>query len=196
MSSHHFVKEGQEPALVIMEALELNRVEPLLEWVPLVIVSDAVLEDVRMWGIKIDVVVSTIVPADQISEILSDQFPLQILPVESSENSITAILKFLSARKQAAVNFLMSPTAEHFILLEKFQEMNINIISDTEKWSLCHAHFNKWMAAKSTLFIREIGSNNALNLEGLTLKDGQAISHQDGVISIHSSTPFWVGEPL
>lgn len=196
MSSHHFVKEGQEPALVIMEALELNRVEPLLEWVPLVIVSDVVLEDVTMWGIKIDVVVNAVIPRDQINEILSDQFPLQIIPVKSFENSITAILNFLSAREQAAVNFLMTPSAEHFILLEKFQEMNINIISDSEKWSLCHAHFNKWMAAKSTLFIRETGSNNALNLEGLTLTDGQAISHQDGVVSIRSSAPFWVGEPL
>lgn len=196
MSSHHFVKEGQEPALVIMEALGLHLAEPLLEWVPLVIVSDAVLEDVKMWGIKIDVVVSTVVPAEQIREILSDQFPLQIIPARSSENMITVLLNFLSDRNQAAVNFLMAPSAERFRLLEKFSEMNINLISGFEKWSLCHRHFEKWMMAKSTLWIRKMDNENALHLEGLTLSDGQAISHQDGVVSIHSSSPFWVGEPL
>ena len=40
MSSHHFVKEGQEPALLIMDALSLALIEPLLEWAPQVIVCE------------------------------------------------------------------------------------------------------------------------------------------------------------
>src|SRR5688572_29696680 len=124
MSSHHFDKEGQEPALVIIDALSLELAEPLLEWVPLVIISDTILEDVKVWGIKIDVVASSVLQEDEIREMLSDQFPLQIIPVKSSENIITAILNFLSAGKQAAVNFLMTPSAPRFTLLENFSELN------------------------------------------------------------------------
>ena len=56
MSSHHFVKEGQEPALFILDNIPFQYAESLLEWVPLVMVADRALENVLHWGIKIDVV--------------------------------------------------------------------------------------------------------------------------------------------
>ncbi len=43
MSSHHFVKEGQEPALFILDNIPFHYAESLLEWVPLVMVADRAL---------------------------------------------------------------------------------------------------------------------------------------------------------
>src|SRR5690349_6043129 len=100
MSSHHFVKEGQEPALIIVDALSLELAEPLLEWVPLVIVLDRVLEDVKSWGIKIDVVIQSTLEMGQIKDLVSDQFPLQIIPGKPEEDSISTALNFYASSKQ------------------------------------------------------------------------------------------------
>src|SRR5687767_7172608 len=79
VSSHHFVKEGQEPALAILEAYSLEAVEPLLEWAPLVIVAEAAIDEVVRWGIKIDVVVAKEEKARQLFDQLSDQGPIKFL---------------------------------------------------------------------------------------------------------------------
>ncbi len=61
MSSHHFVKEQQEPALLILETegFDVDRISPLLEWVPTVLVSQNVVETVISWGVKVDVILSS-----------------------------------------------------------------------------------------------------------------------------------------
>ena len=57
MSSHHIVRDDQEPALIIANGLACNTelLGQLLEWSPLVIVLDAAIERVLDLGIKVDV---------------------------------------------------------------------------------------------------------------------------------------------
>ena len=57
MSSHHIIRDKQEPALIIAngEACSLDMVEQLLEWSPTVIVLDGAIERVVSLGIKVDV---------------------------------------------------------------------------------------------------------------------------------------------
>jgi len=57
MSSHHIIRDKQEPALIIAngEACSLDLVEQLLEWSPTVVVLDGALERVISLGIKVDV---------------------------------------------------------------------------------------------------------------------------------------------
>lgn len=57
MSSHHIVRDDQEPALIIANGLACNNelLGQLLEWSPLVIVLDAAIERVLELGIKVDV---------------------------------------------------------------------------------------------------------------------------------------------
>src|SRR6187402_1560525 len=103
MSSHHFVKEGQEPALIIVDALGLELTEPLLEWVPQVIVLNDIIEDVKNWGIKIDVVIRSSCSEDQLNELLSHQFPFQIVLCKHDDTLVTALL-FLENAGQSSVN--------------------------------------------------------------------------------------------
>jgi thiamine pyrophosphokinase len=58
MSSHHIVKDNQEPALVIAdgEACSSDLLGQLLEWSPHVVVLDGALERVKRLGVKVDVV--------------------------------------------------------------------------------------------------------------------------------------------
>lgn len=58
MSSHHFVKDKQEPALIIANGEECSNdlLNQLLEWNPYVLVLDGALDRVLMKGIKVDAV--------------------------------------------------------------------------------------------------------------------------------------------
>ena len=57
MSSHHIVREKQEPALIIAngEACSFDLLGQLLEWSPFVVVLDQAIHRVIELGIKIDV---------------------------------------------------------------------------------------------------------------------------------------------
>ena len=57
MSSHHIVRDDQEPALIIANGAECSNelLGQLLEWSPLVIVLDSAMERVVALGIKVDV---------------------------------------------------------------------------------------------------------------------------------------------
>ena len=56
MSSHHIVKEGQEPALIIAngESCSTELLGQLLEWSPFVVVLDGAINRVLDLGIKVD----------------------------------------------------------------------------------------------------------------------------------------------
>ena len=57
MSSHHIVRDDQEPALIIANGASCSEelMGQLLEWSPLVIVLDSAIERVLELGIKVDV---------------------------------------------------------------------------------------------------------------------------------------------
>ena len=57
MSSHHIIRDKQEPALIIANGEEctMDLLEQLLEWSPTVVVLDGAIERVISLGIKVDV---------------------------------------------------------------------------------------------------------------------------------------------
>jgi thiamine pyrophosphokinase len=57
MSSHHIVRDDQEPALIIANGASCDPelLGQLLEWSPLVIVLDSAMERVMKLDIKVDV---------------------------------------------------------------------------------------------------------------------------------------------
>lgn len=62
MSSHHFVKEGQEPPLVLLTWSDKlgDTAQQLLAWQPLFVVHHSVLEKVLSVGLKPDVIVGEV----------------------------------------------------------------------------------------------------------------------------------------
>src|SRR5690349_14901404 len=106
MSSHHFVKEGQEPALLILDPFALDPIEPLLEWAPLVVVVDQALEKVWHWGFKIDVVVTIPEQIEELTNRVAHQMPLTILHSRTNESALTTALSFLKEKKQSSVNII------------------------------------------------------------------------------------------
>src|SRR5262245_23981535 len=112
MSSHHFVKEGQEPALLILDAPTFDVVGPLLEWAPLVVVAQQAVEMVLSWNIKIDVVLAIEKDISDLTKQLSNQAPLKILSYSAEESPLANALHFLIRTKQSAVNILANDGVE------------------------------------------------------------------------------------
>jgi len=194
MSSHHFVKEGQEPALFVVEKSLFQFAEPLLEWVPLVMVLDHVLEDVLQWGIKIDIVLQHKIPISKVEELVINQQPVQILPAELG-HVISKGLQFFVDNGYEAVNIIGSPRDEVFKEVERLtNKLQVGIYDEQVKWSfITSGLFEKWMPAGYNFFIRSDVTAPLLT-EGIAQKGPGWQTLSEKIVTIKSETPFWVGE--
>jgi len=101
MSSHHIIREDQEPALLIMDAdaVEFEQVQELLKWSPTVMVTEQSLPEVLSWGIKIDIVIAHESIISNLTASLVDQSPVKLLSYCNKEEALSRALYFLIESK-------------------------------------------------------------------------------------------------
>jgi hypothetical protein len=192
MSSHHFVKEGQEPALLIIDPLGLTLAEPLLEWSPLVVCSSYAVERVLDWGIKLDVVIAPENLVEELKPKLATQAPLKILSSDNNHVLETA-LYFLITLKQPAVNILAKDETSLFSALENFTDkINISVITPSIRWSAISSDYKKWLPSKSKIYLYNY--HGSPTSDNLTNKNGYWEVAVDGFVELSGSRPFWLGE--
>ena len=196
MSSHHFVKEGQEPALVILDAPTFDVVGPLLEWAPLVVVAQHAVDDVLLWNIKMDVVLADEKSVPELTNELADQSPLTVLSHQPGESPLVNGLHFLIRKKQTGVNIFASDIDSTILQVEAFVDhLQISIINEGVKWScVTTGHFEKWVSSGTPLFLRESKPQQSIDLKGLRKVNAYFQAVDDGMIRIESDAIFWVGE--
>jgi len=195
VSSHHFVKEDQEPALLILDAraISFEKVQELLEWSPTVIVSESVLDEVAGWGIKVDVVVCTPAGLEPLAKSLVDQAPLKFLSCNQSEEFLSTVLYYSIAAKYKAIHVLLSDQ-NLFEDIQKITGIDVEVFCEDKKWSFVRSgRFKKWVAKGIQFFTFPLFSDNIFQTQGL---DSQLHSLQDGKIRIERGEPFWVAEAL
>jgi hypothetical protein len=195
MSSHHFVREGQEPALLISDPVDFFLAGPLLEWAPLVIVTSHALDHVLDWNIKVDVVITTPELVDNLREKLLSQIPVKIITSDQGTEIETAFY-FLIASKHQAVSILANDAK--FIIAKAgdfMDKLAISVLSMSGKYSgISSGIFKKWLPAGSRLQfygLDKMPSSNNLRKSG---EETEVI--QDGIIELAHSSPFWVRETL
>lgn len=182
MSSHHIIREDQEPALLIMDAraVSMELIQELLEWSPTVIVFDHALDAVINWGIKVDVVIAAVDRVTKLTTLLQNQFPLKILSFNSPDEALSTALYFLIAKKQKAVNVIGTETLESF---EPFSALDISVLNQDKRWSFIrNGYYQKWLPAGRTVEIYP--SNDKPDLH----------TQVDGVVMIKRDGSFWVNE--
>jgi hypothetical protein len=193
MSSHHIVREDQEPALLILNAhaISFEKIQELLEWMPTVIVTESEIETVVAWGIKVDVV---LVPEDKVSywrEQLIEQSPVKIISFDGAEDNIDSAFQYLKSSKATAVNCLLKTEVE----LTKFEGSSFDVdgfIANT-RWSwIKSGHIEKWMPKESRLQILPIEVRN----EFAEFTESGWLIEKDGIVKLESHNPFWLGEEL
>lgn len=109
MSSHHFVRDKQEPALMIAngEACNEEVIGQLLEWNPFVLVLDGALERVLQLGIKIDAVLGDFDHRFPSEEWLGIQEDIRVVHTPDQEfTDFQKGIEFLIAEGFAAVNII------------------------------------------------------------------------------------------
>lgn len=182
MSSHHIIREDQEPALLIDAHTDedLESIQQLLEWSPTVIVTEQALEQVLRWGTKIDVVIALEAHLEELRITLTDQLPLKILSCNSATEVIDTALYFLTDSKQKAVNVISDSSLESF---EKFSALDVAVIQKGKRWVLIRTgNFEKWLPAGTAVETYPKGFHSEAPLE------------KDGIIALHRNHSFWIAE--
>jgi hypothetical protein len=196
MSSHHFVKEGQEPALLITDALQFNHIGSLLEWAPLVIVLENALDYALLWGIKADIVISTTESLHETEIKIAHQVPVKILSCSTADDFFKTAMELLIVRGERYVTVCVREHGTYFKMAEEYKDaLEITLFDGKHKWSaIPTAKFTKWLPAGSTLSVRSSSSFQVKEGE-VKVAGNDIFILKDSLICIESTDFFWIGEP-
>jgi hypothetical protein len=202
MSSHHFVKEQQEPAVFILDAesIQFDGISGLLEWVPTILVIEKALSKVLSWGIKIDVILASSDFQKENSQVLEAQYPVKFLTVEN-EDFLTEGLNYLLSSKQEAVHLIGVSHQRTFELQQKLELMNLTLIDgDWKYYPVKSGKFKKWFVESSIHIHGKEGMPVEIkNSEGeilLPITYATMIEVPEGITEITAPGTFWIGEEI
>jgi hypothetical protein len=180
MSSHHIVREKQEPALYIhhLGAFDEESLGQLLEWSPTIVVAASEYEKAISLGLKVDVVVG-------LSENLEIQENTKF--VYASSENLQTVVKYLIAERYPAVNII---SKEHRFddLAEFLPEINIVLFTDIQKSYAVKPGFSVWKPAGTIFRIDIISYFETSNLE--PKNNGDFLVLKDGFVSFIFTTDY------
>lgn len=209
MSSHHIVRDDQEPALIIANgaSCSFELLGQLLEWSPIVVVLDNAIERVLQLDIKIDVLLGDF-DGDFDPEIYKEkQFPLEIVHTPNQDKTdLEKAFDYLIEKGHKAVNVIWATgkRADHTItnitnIVSYRDKLKIVILDDHSKIFLLPNKFEKWYTKNTPISLIPIGKVSGistqnlfypLNNEELTIGYRTGSSNhvtEDGIVKIEHS---------
>lgn len=167
MSSHHIVKDNQEPALIIAngESCTAELLGQLLEWSPFVVVLDRAMERVIELGIKVDVLLGDFDRGFEPEHFLEKQFPLTIIHTPDQEKTdLEKAFDYLIEKGHVAANVVWATgkRADHTItnltsLINYKMQLKVVVLDDYSKVFLLPKNYQKWYPKNTTLSLIPIG---------------------------------------
>jgi len=177
MSSHHFVKENQEPALIIAngQSCEIDLLNQLLEWSPLVIVLDGAINRVIDLGIKFDVLLGDFDHIENNQQLLSEQSDIKIIHTpDQNKTDLEKAIEFLIQKGQKAVNIVwatglrMDHTFNNIITLAKYTEQISCVMLDNySRIFVLPKRFIKYYVKGQVLSLFPLGDVSNITTQGL-----------------------------
>ncbi len=177
MSSHHIVRDDQEPALIIANgaACSMELLNELLEWNPLVIVLDSAITRVLELGIKVDVLIGDFDRDFDYEYYKNLQYPIEIVKLEEQETyDIDKAINYLINRKIPAANVVwatgkrMDHTFTNITNLIKYQEViKLVMIDDYSKIFPLQKNFVKWYPKETILSLIPVGTVDGISTKNL-----------------------------
>ncbi|MFY7739746.1 MAG: thiamine diphosphokinase [Flavobacterium sp.] len=209
MSSHHIVRDDQEPALIIANgaSCSFELLGQLLEWSPIVVVLDNAIDRVLQLNIKIDVLLGDF-DDDFNPEIYKEkQFPLEIVHTPNQDKTdLEKAFDYLIEKGHKAVNVVWATgkRADHTItnitnIVGYRNKLKIVILDDHSKVFLLPNKFEKWYTKNTPISLIPIGKVRGittqnlfypLNNEELTIGYRTGSSNhvtEDGIVKIEHS---------
>lgn len=187
MSSHHIVREKQEPALYIhhLGNFDEEYLGQLLEWSPTLIVAASQYEKVISMGLKVDVVFGN---DESIS--IQENTKWMFAPMES----LPTVVKYLISEKYPAVN-IISVENKFDDLAGFLNQINIVLFTEAEKSYAIKKDFSVWKPAGSIFKIDIISYFETDNLK--QIENGDFIVIKDGFVSFDFMVDYlFLSEPL
>jgi thiamine pyrophosphokinase len=191
MSSHHIVREKQEPALLIMQIDEFDEeyLGQLLEWSPTILVSETEVDKVLSLGIKIDAIFTKELKG------LNSQEHVRLLP--AGNDVVESALKYLVAEGYPAVNIITN----HFQAKEYLfyvDLIDLVIFNNDKKIYPIKSGFSKWKSEGEEVIILHPELIHEFSFSGLKkIDDTNYQTLKDGFFSFTFEPPFiFIAEKL
>jgi thiamine pyrophosphokinase len=177
MSSHHIVRDDQEPALIIANgaACSMELMGQLLEWSPLVIVLDSAIQRVIELGIKVDVLLGDFDRGFDPEYYRTLQYPLEIVHTpDQNKTDLEKAFDYLIARKFPAVNVIWATgrRADHTItnitnIVRFSKQLKIVMLDDNSKIFQLPAKYEKWYPAATPISLIPVGKVSGISSTNL-----------------------------
>lgn len=168
MSSHHIVRDDQEPALIIANgaACSIELLNQLLEWSPLVIVLDSAIDRVLELSIKVDVLLGDFDRGFQPEEYHEKQYPLEIVYAPNQDKTdLEKAFDYLIEKGHKAVNVVWATgrridhTLHNLTIAATYQQqLKIVFFDDYSKVFLLPKKYQKWYAKDTIISLIPIGT--------------------------------------
>jgi thiamine pyrophosphokinase len=178
MSSHHIIREGQEPALIIAngESCSNELLGQLLEWSPFVVVLDGAINRVLELGIKIDVLLGDFDSKNHAVEQIQSQQKIEIVHTpDQNKTDLQKGIEFLIARNFDAVNIIWATgrRADHNLsnttdIVRYQQQINIVLHDDYSKIFQLPKRYQKWYVKDTFLSLMPVGVVSGVTTQGLS----------------------------
>ncbi len=177
MSSHHIVKDEQEPALIIANgaACSYELLAQLLEWSPIVMVLDGAINRVLNLGIKVDIVLGDFDSIDNINELSQHQQPIKIIHTpDQNKTDLEKGIEYLIKEGHKAINIIWATghRADHNIsnitnIVRYKNDVSIVVYDDFSKIYCLPKYFKKWYVKNTPISLIPIGVVDGINSNGL-----------------------------
>ncbi len=177
MSSHHIVRDDQEPALIIANgaSCSMELMNQLLEWSPFVIVLDSAIERVIDLNIKIDVLLGDFDRDFDANFYKEKQFPIEIVHTpDQDKTDLEKAFDYLVEKGHKAVNVVWATgkrtdhTMANITNIVRFRDkLKIVILDDHSKVFLLPNKFEKWYPANTPISLIPVGNVSGISTENL-----------------------------
>lgn len=181
MSSHHIVREKQEPALLIMslEGFDSEHLGQILEWSPTVMVHEDIYDLADSLALKVDAVISS-------NPDFNAQESTRI--ILTTDDSLEDAMKYLVGEKYPAVNII----TQEFVLKDYalfVDDIDLVVFIAGQKIFPVRSGFSKWQPAGET--VQVMHEVNHISTSGLIGADDHMFeTEKDGFYSLTFDQPF------
>ena len=181
MSSHHIVRENQEPALLIQDFQALNSeyLGQILEWSPTILSDDNNADFLISEGIKIDILFTE-------EERYFPQEDTKIIFIQ--QNYLHDAINYLIAHNYKAVNILVDRIDEQ--LQQYADKINIVLFCQGVRYVFVRSFFEKWKPKDNIVYISE---SKIKSFQGIQyVCSGVFQVEQDGFVRVEFNTEDFV----
>lgn len=177
MSSHHVVKDKQEPALIIAngESCSMELLGQLLEWSPSVLVLDGAAHRVEELGIKMDILMGDFDGISDLHGIEQRQQPIRIIHTpDQNKTDLEKAIEWLIEEGYPSANIVWATgrradhTVNNMMSLFKYSgKIDLVLLDDYSRVFFLPKSYKKWYPSETIISLIPFGLVKGVSIKGL-----------------------------